>query len=467
MSFAEETAAFLTAHAERPLPETAARLATDAITDAIGCIALGAGEELEGPLRDAVFGEGATAKKVAGDLSGGSADRAQSLCLYLGTLAHAADFDDISHPAYCHPTAVLLPPLLLRGAALHCSGATLLSAHVAGIEVLGQLGRRLNMDHYRRGWHATGTFGAIGATAALALLEDLPEGRIVHALGIAASMASGLRQNFGTPTKPLHAGLAGRTALLATELAKSGFTSSRNAIDGDNGFVSTYGGAPGIAEPKPWGAPLEILTENGIALKAYPSCAATHAAVDATLACRAELGAPAPEAVKRIRVGASRHALQPLIHDWPDTPLEAKFSMRHCVAAAFLDGMLGLGSFAPDMIRRPDLHTTMETAVTEIDPRVAENPEFAAVVRVELHDGRVAEHQVDVASGKPGNWLSAGKLAAKFDQCAPGAEHIRTMALGLADLADVAPLLDALAQYLQGALGASNDTAARATGTGQ
>lgn len=461
MTFSEETLAFLAAHQVHQVPDRASRLATDAITDAVGCIALGAREPLERHLREGLFGD-LIADDVVNALTSAPcrdtpAERQESLSLYLGTLAHAADFDDISHPAYCHPTAVLLPPLLIRGAGLGASGQELIAAYVAGIEVLGQLGRRLNMEHYRRGWHATGTIGTLGATAALSMLERLPTDTTVAALGLAASMAGGLRENFGTPTKPLHAGLAGRNALLATRLAKAGFGSSTAAIDGPMGFFSAFGGAPGIAEAKPWADPYEILTDNGIAIKAYPSCAATHAAVDATLAARQALGTPAPSQVHRIRVGASRHALQPLIHDWPSTPLEAKFSMRHCVGAAFLDGDLTLRNFTTASIARSQLKDVMATVAVEVDPRVADDPEFAAVVAVTLENGAASEHRIDVASGKPGNWLPADRLREKFKTCAGSerAEGIHGLAQSLGQMPNVTALLHGLAELIGDALGAA------------
>jgi len=462
MSFAQETVDFLASKEARVPANDARQLATDAIVDAIGCIGLGAREPLERPLRAGLFGP-ISAKAMTAALTDAAsedttAERRDSLSLYLGTLAHAADFDDISHPAYCHPTAVLLPPLLIRGAVLGASGAEFIAAYIAGIEVLGQLGRRLNLDHYHRGWHATGTLGTLGATAALAMLERLPVDSAKNALGIAASMAGGLRANFGTPVKPLHAGLAGRSAILATRLAAAGFTSSASAIDGDKGFFRTFGGAPGIAESKPWADPPEILTKNGIALKAYPSCAATHAAVDATLAARTTLGAPKLLHVRQIRVGASRHALQPLIYDRPTTPLEAKFSMRHCVGAAFLDGSLTLRSFTNGSLARPELKEIMEKVVVEVDPRVAEDPEFAAIVTVALTNGAEAEHRIDIASGKPGNWPTSESLRDKFLMCAGGgqADELYHLARSLSEMPDVRALLDEIAKMIGFALGTTD-----------
>ncbi|GAA4334257.1 MmgE/PrpD family protein [Pigmentiphaga soli] len=409
---------------DAPLPAEAVRRATDAITDSVGCMLLGARQPLEAPLRTALFGAAATGHDVAARLAPAALARADTdaqgaAALYLGTLAHAVDFDDISHPAYCHPTALLLPPLLARASALQAGGAALLRAYVVGLEVLGQLGRRLNLAHYEAGWHATATLGTLAATAAVCWLEGLPGPATRQAIGIAASMAGGVRQNFGTMTKPLHAGLPGRSAILAARLAAAGLTSADDALEGRHGFFKVLGGAGAAGgRAKPWGEPLEILTDTGIALKAYPCCAATHPAIDAARAVRRRLADYNPAAVRRVRVGASKFALQPLIHDRPATPLEGKFSMRYCIAAALLDDTVNMDSFLDDRIRRPQAAALMDRIGVEVDPRVADDREFAAIVDVEMDDGRLESARVDVASGKPGNWLDAATLQAKFAGCA-------------------------------------------------
>ena len=358
-------------------------------------------------------------------LRASSTDAQGSAALYLGTLAHAADFDDISHPAYCHATALLLPALLIRGAVLGVSGEELIRAHIVGIETLGQLGRRLNTGHYERGWHTTGTFGAIGATAALAFLEKFTDEQMRGALGVSASLASGVRQNFGTMTKPLHAGLAARSAILATRLAEQDFTCAPDAIEGKFGFMKVFGGIAPASYAKPWGQPLEILTETGIGLKAYPCCAATHPAIDATRALREKLKGTSVEEIEVIRVGASRFAMQPLIYDIPTTGLEGKFSMRYCIASAMIDGAVKIGTFEPAQIKRPEIERLMKKITVEIDPLVADDHEFAAIVDVKLNSGRSESMRIDVASGKPGNWLSEKLLKEKFFDCL-GAERLNS-----------------------------------------
>jgi 2-methylcitrate dehydratase PrpD len=427
--FSDGLIAFCRAFRAQRLSDEAVRRSTDAITDTLACIALGASQALEPKLRQALFSTQPlmqVLKQFAPEaLRSSSTDAQGSAALYLGTLAHAADFDDISHPAYCHATALLLPALFIRGAVLGVSGEELIRAHIVGIETLGQLGRRLNTGHYERGWHTTGTFGAIGATAALAFLENFTDEQMRGALGVSASLASGVRQNFGTMTKPLHAGLAARSAILATRLAEQDFTCAPDAIEGKFGFMNVFGGKAPASYAKAWGQPLEILTETGIGLKAYPCCAATHPAIDATRALREQLSGTSIEDIESMRVGASRFAMQPLIYDIPTTGLEGKFSMRYCIASAMIDGAVKIGTFEPRQIQRPEIERLMKKITVEIDPLVAEDHEFAAIVDLNLKSGRKESIRIDVASGKPGNWLSHALLKEKFFDCL-GAERVKS-----------------------------------------
>lgn len=457
--FAAEAAAFIETLRLQSLPRQAIERAVDAVTDTLGCMVLGARQPLEAPLRRALFGrsrEEAGASVLARVLAHESwadaaAETQGTAAMYLGALAHAADFDDISHPAYCHATALLLPPLLVRAAASGYEGLALLRAYLVGVETMGQLGRRLNTVHYEAGWHATSTLGTIAATAAVAALDDLAPLQTITALGIAASLACGVRQNFGSMTKPLHAGLPGRSAILATRLAAEGFTSAAQALDGRFGFFRTFGGAAEPGHDKPWGDPLEVLTENGLALKAYPCCAATHAAIDAARALARRHVAPS---LQHVRVGVSRFAVEPLIYVRPSTPLEAKFCMPYCIAVALHDGNVTLDSFTPEAINRPEIVALMDRIVMEVDERVADDREFASVLDVSLKDGGTDVERVDVASGKPARWMTASDLEHKFFSCCgQGRGHGSTRALfeqarRLADAGSVRPLQAALTEAI-------------------
>ncbi len=460
-AFASALTDFSRRYRQSALPAEALRRSLDAITDTIGCSVLGARQELEAPLRRVLFGNRADASRLeqllaAHTLADAGTETQGSAALYIGTLAHAADFDDISHPAYCHATALLLPGLLVRAAVTGATGLELMRAHVFGMEVLGQLGRRLNTGHYQRGWHTTGTFGAVAATAALCHLENFSDEDTHQALGISASLACGLRQNFGTMTKPLHAGLAARSAILATRLAAEQFNSAGSeALDGKLGFMQVFGGAAEEQHRKSWGEPLEILTETGIGLKAYPCCAATHPAIDAAKSLRhiiEQSGTWCDDEVESVYVAASRYAMDPLIYDNPQTSLEAKFSMRYCVAAALHDGQVNMDSFLTDHVQRPAVRTLMQRIRVAIDERVAEDHEFAAILELQLKSGRRESVRIDIASGKPGNWLADEVLKAKFFDClgvtgeAASGQQLFDHSRALAGAQSVSDLTDALAR---------------------
>ena len=368
-----------------------------------------------------------------------------------GTAAHALDFDDVSLPMRGHPSAPLLPAVLALGEAAGSSGRDLLTAFALGFEVEAKLGRAIGGAHYALGWHATSTLGALGAAAACARLLRLDAGRAQTALGIAASLASGLQQNFGSMTKPLHAGWAARSGVVAAQLAARGLTAGAEAIEGPSGFLrARSGGAgPDLAPFEALGQPFEIVSP-GVGVKLYPCCYATHRAVDAVLELRAAHGIE-PVGVARVRVEVNRGGLMPLRAEPSATGLEAKFSLEYCLAAALLDGRLGLSSFADEAVRRPAVSELMAKVKAGEGEEAAEFPIGGyAEVRIALSDGSEYGTRVDVPRGDPSRPLSWGELAAKFRDCAAAVfsaearEQALALVEGLEDLADVTGLATAV-----------------------
>jgi len=432
--------------ADRDLPQLARQRAVDAITDCVGCMLAGALEPIAGAVA------GAIAVGHGGSLLAGGARCAPpaDAALFNGALAHALDYDDTNHPAYAHPSAVLVPAMLALAPIVPLGGRELVTAYVLGFEVFGKLGRALNTAHYRRGWHATATFGTIAACVAAGRLLRLDPPRLTAALGIAASTAGGLRANFGTMVKPLHAGCAARNGVLAALLARAGLDASEAAFDHDYGFLRLFAGeAP--ADPAPlarWGEPLEILTPHGLALKPYPSCGATHTAIEAALAIHAELaGAP----IEAVRAGVSELAFAPLIHVMPDRPLAGKFSLHFCVAAALLDGELTLATFTQPRIDDPQVRALIERTTMVSDPRVGDGAEFPTVLEVRAVDGRRLERFVPLAQGKPERWFPPARIRAKFDDCTRAFDGAGAVFDALRALDADAPV-DGAAHTLLGAL---------------
>jgi 2-methylcitrate dehydratase PrpD len=416
-------------------PARARAMAVDAITDCLGCILAGTAEPLARPLLEVVtHGDGGAVPLLGLGLRAPAPDAA----LVNGTLGHALDYDDTNHPGIAHPTSVLLPALL-SAASLRpeATGEDLVTAYITGFEVIGKLGAALNPAHYKRGWHATSTFGSLAAAAACAQLLRLDEERMAVALAVAGSSASGLRANFGTMTKPLHAGLAARNGVLAAMLARAGWTANPTALEHPSGYFAAFRGEAQVPLPHPssWGEELEILSEYGLALKPFPSCGATHPGIEAALLLRAEIGDAGR--IRRLRLGVAEAALRPLIYVEARTGLEGKFSLHYCAAAALVGGEVTLATFRDEAVRDPRVTALMARTVMEVDPRVRDDPEYATVIEAELEDGRRVEKFVPLAMGKPARWFDRARLRGKLADClrhaapATGDAEVEAMFLAL------------------------------------
>jgi 2-methylcitrate dehydratase PrpD len=342
-----------------------------------------------------------------------------------GTAGHALDFDDVADEIKGHPSVVLVPALMAVAEANGNSGRELLEAYVVGFEAACALARGLPVErHYARGWHATATIGVIAAACGAGRLLRLEEVGMRHALGIAASMASGSRQNFGSMTKPLHAGMAARDAVTAAQLAANGFTADADQLEGPLGYFALYG-----VEPEPDAvayalAGPRVLVDHGLNAKKYACCYETHRTADAALALY-ERGLRGG-AVRSVAVSVQPGGMQAIIHHRPTTGLQGKFSAEYVVAACLLDGRLTLSSFTDEAVQRPEAQELLQRVVVQ---EAAEPPfgpisfEHAyAAVEVTLADGSRVRERCDVPRGHAALPLSDAELDAKFRDCVEFAE---------------------------------------------
>jgi len=302
-------------------------------------------------------------------------------------------------------------------------GAAVTLAYLLGFEIDAAIGSAINPDHYTRGWHSTATIGTIGCAAAAARLLALDLGQVRHAMGLAASLASGLKENFGSMTKPYHAGHAARNGVLAALLAREGLTASESALDGKQGFLVATGTAPVPAAALATaldglGQRWHVL-ETGVAVKPYPSCALTHSAIDALLDLRTRHGFAADQ-VAGIEVGVNHVVPSVLIHPAPTTALERKFSMQFCAAAAAAEGRVDLASFERP-IPEP-VGSLMARVTMVVDPALPDRMEQHAWSRVtvRLRDGRTLASPARGATGHHDQPLTAEALRAKFLACCEG-----------------------------------------------
>jgi 2-methylcitrate dehydratase PrpD len=428
-------AAFVTGDA----PPSLARVrAARAFLDTVGVALAGASEPCSRVVQQVIGANGGTACTVLGTRLRASATDA---ALANGTAAHALDYDDMCFVSLAHPSAPLVSALLAVGELVGASGAALADAYVIGFEIEARLGRVMNPRHYQRGWHCTSTLGAIGAAAAASRVLGLDAVAAGHALAIAASEASGLKENFGTMVKPLHPGLAARDGVLAALLARSGLTASDRALDGPQGFLRAMDSERDDLERDvaDLGARWEIV-DTGITVKLYPSCAATHPPLDAILALRRREGFT-HETVDRVVIDVDAITPTVLIHDRPTSGLEAKFSMPYCAAAAVVDGRVGIDTFEAEGLGDSRIASFMPRVTMMVDSTLGANRPALTQARVHIYlrDGRVVIASADGARGYPERPASDAELGEKFLFCAT-----RTISKSAADKA-----LDALRQFDQ------------------
>jgi len=361
-----------------------------------------------------------------------------------GAATHALDYDDMCFVSLAHPSATLVPAGLAAGDLAGASGAAVLDAYVVGFETECALGRVMNPRHYTQGWHATSTLGTLGAAATAARLLRLDAESTARALAIAASGAAGLKENFGTMTKPLHAGAAAKNGVVAALLARRGLTASARAIDGPQGlFVAMSAEQPDAREPlNDLGRRWEIL-ETGITVKLYPSCAGTHPPLDAVLDLRGRHGLTA-DAVDRVDVDVDDVTPTILIYERPATGLEGKFSLHFCVAAALVFGRVGLDTFEPGPLRDPAVRRLMPRVAMRPDPELGRGHPALTQARVilRLTDGREVHARADGARGYPDRPAGEEELARKFEDCAGRALAAPAIARALEALRGIESLGD-------------------------
>jgi 2-methylcitrate dehydratase PrpD len=398
-------------------PSEARTAAARAVLDTVGVALAGAMQPAARVVQRVIESEGHGSCRVLGTTLRSTAGNA---ALANGTAAHALDYDDMCFVSLAHPSAPLVAAALAAADVAGASGTALLDAYVVGFELEGRLGRAMNPRHYQRGWHCTSTVGTIGAAAAASRLLALDVGATAHALAIAASEASGLKENFGTMVKPLHAGLAARNGVLAAQLAKAGMTASASAMDGAQGFLAAMDSeTPSLdAVAADLGTRWEIV-ETGITVKLYPSCAGTHPTLDALLDLRREHAFTGAD-VDAIDIGVDPIVPTILIYDRPSSGLEGKFSMPFCAAAAVAQGRVGLDTFDASRIADPAIQAIQARVAMRVDSTLdASAPALTqARVTVRLRDGRVLTAAANGARGYHDRPASDEELATKFLSCA-------------------------------------------------
>ena len=358
MSVTERMAEFIVETKWADFPALVIERAKKAVVDTVGVTLAGASEPVGHIVADFAQKMGGAPEATIIGVNARAA--APMAALANGAMGHALDFDDSSYLLNGHPSVGVLPAVLAQGEVQGATGREVLEAFIIGYEISTKLGEGMNPEHYGAGWHATCTLGTMGAAAAAAHLRGLDVETTRHALGCAASHASGIHANFGTMTKPLHAGLAPEAGLRAAALAAAGLTASTTILEAPRGFLDAFagGGSPCAEEiVESLGRPY-ALAEPGMNMKPYPCCLSTHPAVDALYDLVEESSITAAD-VARIEVSLVEIATQVLRYHAPKTGLQGKFSIEYCLARMLLDGDLRLETFTDQAVREPLLQEWM------------------------------------------------------------------------------------------------------------
>ncbi len=416
MYVAQELAKRIHAFRYEDLPEEAIFWAKQAIMDTVGVTFAGAHEpttRIPATLPGVAVADGPCL--VFGD---NKRTDPMSAVLINGIASHALDYDDVSPVLGGHPSAVVVPVIIALGEMNGITGRDAIAAYVAGFEVEARIGRGVNFAHYEKGWHPTTTLGIFGTVTAAARILKLDEAQTATALAIAVSLASGVKANFGTMTKPLHVGQCCRNGVFATLLAQNDFTANPGAFEHKQGFFEVFNG-PGTYDAAKifanWADPLEVL-EPGLGLKQFPCCGSTHMAITMMLQL-VEKYRLTPESIRRIQVYSHAQRLPHTNRPTVTSALEAKFSVQYCVARALMHGKVSIAHFEGDAWADKEAQRLLKLVDVAPHPTMTDKPWCAEVI-IETVDGKTLSEKTEylMGRGKP-NPMSETEMRVKFEDC--------------------------------------------------
>jgi 2-methylcitrate dehydratase PrpD len=417
----DRVAHFIAEIESKDIPEEAYKIARMAIMDLIGVALAGSREDTGNIIADCIQEMGGKASSTV--IGKGFKTAPHLAALANGTMGHALDYDDLSFTYGAHPSCTLVPVVLSLGENIQASGKDILAAYIVGFEACAYISSPIVNSHYMQGWHSTGNIGILGSTAAAAKLLKLNVTQIKRAYGIAASTASGIRYNFGTMTKPFHAGGAASNGILAASLAQKGFTAREDIIEAPNGYARIFGCNEKIDWEKAAAnlGKVFVLAKSGIGFKPYPSCGGTLGVTDATIYLRNQYQID-PAGVERITLGVGPFENRTLIHN-PVKGLEGKFSLEYCSCRGLLDGKLGLRDFTDERVNQPEVHRLLNrTKCEEIYPMAVMGTDASGLnpqsVNIKMKDGHSYFRETPIIGGMPVAPMTEEQIENKYRDCA-------------------------------------------------
>ena len=366
----------------------------------------------------------------------------QNAALANGYLGHLEDYDDTHFPTVIHPSSPTLPSSLSIGEHLSASGKEVLVASILGMELCCRIGMAVHPHHYDEGWHITGTCGVFGSAIAAGRILGLSADQMIAALGIAGTQASGIREVFGSMTKPFHPGRSAQSGLLATLLAQRGFTSAENILEGRRGFGAV------LSDKCDWNVATEDLGErwelqmNG--LKPYACGVVIHPLIDAMISFRNN------QAIDYRYVRNISAKVHPLVIELVNRPnprvgLEGKFSYQHSMAVGLIDGSAFPAQYTDRRVLDPDVATLRDKIDASIDPHMDED---STEITITLQNGTSYKETVLHATGAPENPLSDTMLNEKFRVLSEGIlanpqkEHLLDLLWNMDQVPDIGEIME-------------------------
>ena len=321
-----------------------------------------------------------------------------------GMSSHIFDFDDTHLSTIHHPSGPVAPVVMALGEKYDIPGDRLLHAFIMGCEAELRISSAVSPSHYDLGWHITSTAGVFGAAAAAGILLELNEEQMSYALGVAGTQAFGLREMFGTMTKPFHPGKAAQNGFLAALLAKKGFTSSTQVLEAKRGFANVLAPEHNLNKVNDaWGTHWEFLKN---AFKPYACGIVLHPAIDASIELRQYAS---PLDVEEIQLEVNPYVLELTGKQEPKTGLDGKFSIYHTAAIAFMDGDACQDQYSDDKVQKA---ATFRKKIKPIpNPTLEEDQVIAKLV---LYNGQEFECKIEHATGSIFNPMTQPHLIKKF-----------------------------------------------------
>ncbi|MFC1918794.1 MmgE/PrpD family protein [Chloroflexota bacterium] len=453
MQVTKKVAEFISQTDFTKIPAEVLPAAKRAMLDAIGC-ALAGSQEPHGKMITE-FTKQVGGKPVATVIQGDFKTSAPGAALANGTMAHALDYDDVDMAGPGHKSVCIVPGVLALGEQEKTSGKDALAAYIIGFEIASRVGVTMGREHWNEGWHSTATVGTMGSAAAASKILKLDSSKTAMALAIAASQASGLKQQFGTMMKPFHAGMASRAGVVSAMLARLGFTGDENILEGKAGYFKVLGKKD---EKEIEGLPASLanpcfsILSPGVYFKPYACGAANHPTLDAVIRL-AKAHNISPDEVASVEARIPHYVVLECVHHRPKTALEGKFSLEFTISMALLEGQVRLAQVTDEKVQ--DQRTKELIERIKIIDHEPNDPEPERVIFT-LRDGRqLIEPLIDFRDPK-NIALSNDELIAKYRDCArlsfseKDIDRSIEMVQNLEHLTDIQQLTDLLGKCTYG-----------------